>query len=338
MFFSGLGLAGEVSTVLRRAMPFGADSGKPNPVGAAGMCNGSRNGRSRPARHPPGAGPFRTGVPHVCPAGPPARPAPPCARPLLRPISSALAPASPSSSRMGTIPAKTPSLALQAEPARQGPVAPDWKIEPAFSTGTAGESIAHIDAPPGTGFYGTGEVTGPLLRNGTHDHALEHRQLRLRKRDNGSRLYQSHPWVLGVRPDGTAFGVLFDTTWKAELACAATTASTSPAQGPALPRVRHRPRLAAGRPARAGGADRHHAAAAALGARLPPVPLLLFPGRARAGDRGRLPLAPHPVRRHLAGHRLHGRLPHLHLRPRRASPTRRRPTTTCTRTGSTPSG
>ena len=28
--------------------------------------------------------------------------------------------------------------------------------------------------------------------------------------DGGTRLYQTHPWVLGVRPDGTAFGVLFD--------------------------------------------------------------------------------------------------------------------------------
>ena len=30
-------------------------------------------------------------------------------------------------------------------------------------------------------------------------------------------MYQSHPWMMGVRKDGTAFGILFDTTWKAEL-------------------------------------------------------------------------------------------------------------------------
>lgn len=35
--------------------------------------------------------------------------------------------------------------------------------------------------------------------------------------DNGTRLYQSHPWMMGVRKDGTAFGILFDTSWKAEL-------------------------------------------------------------------------------------------------------------------------
>jgi alpha-glucosidase len=36
-------------------------------------------------------------------------------------------------------------------------------------------------------------------------------------RDNGQKLYQSHPWVLGVRPDGTAFGVLADNTWRQEV-------------------------------------------------------------------------------------------------------------------------
>ena len=35
--------------------------------------------------------------------------------------------------------------------------------------------------------------------------------------ENGKRLYQSHPWVMGVRPDGTSFGILFDTPYKAEL-------------------------------------------------------------------------------------------------------------------------
>ncbi len=65
--------------------------------------------------------------------------------------------------------------------------------------------------------YGTGEVTGTLLRNGksitlwnTDNYAYH--------KDHGRRLYQSHPWVLGLRADGSAFGVLFDTTWKGELA------------------------------------------------------------------------------------------------------------------------
>ena len=65
-----------------------------------------------------------------------------------------------------------------------------------------------IDA--GTDLYGTGEVAGPLLRNGTRDRGLEHRRLRLGRATTPS-LYQSHPWVLAVRADGTRFGVLADT-------------------------------------------------------------------------------------------------------------------------------
>jgi alpha-glucosidase len=34
---------------------------------------------------------------------------------------------------------------------------------------------------------------------------------------NGDRLYQSHPWVLGVNKDGTAFGVIADNTWKQQI-------------------------------------------------------------------------------------------------------------------------
>ena len=35
--------------------------------------------------------------------------------------------------------------------------------------------------------------------------------------DEGKRLYQSHPWVLGVNKDGSAFGVIADNTWKQEI-------------------------------------------------------------------------------------------------------------------------
>ncbi len=115
----------------------------------------------------------------------------------------------------GYDPARTPSLAFAAPPVGKGPLPTDWKLRPEFTLhdGKAGASLA---VPAGSSLYGTGEVTGPLRRNG--------RSITLWNTDNfgynkadGRRLYQSHPWVLGVRPDGTAFGVLFDTTWKAEL-------------------------------------------------------------------------------------------------------------------------
>lgn len=115
----------------------------------------------------------------------------------------------------GYNPSTTPSLAFAAPIRESGQVPQGWKLVPEFflNDGKAGASIA---VPAGSSLYGTGEVTGPLLRNGKTVPLWNTDNLRYEK-DSGRRLYQSHPWVLGVRPDGTAFGVLFDTTWKAEL-------------------------------------------------------------------------------------------------------------------------
>ncbi|MCB9846217.1 MAG: DUF5110 domain-containing protein [Phycisphaeraceae bacterium] len=58
-------------------------------------------------------------------------------------------------------------------------------------------------------------VAGPLRRNGT--------SIRLDNFDAwgyaaaSRKLYQSHPWVLGVRRDGSAFGMLFETTRRATI-------------------------------------------------------------------------------------------------------------------------
>ena len=64
--------------------------------------------------------------------------------------------------------------------------------------------------------YGGGEVTGPLLRNGQYI-KLWNTDTGAYGVDGGKRLYQSHPWVMGVRKNGTAFGIIFDSSWKAEL-------------------------------------------------------------------------------------------------------------------------
>ncbi|HUC84036.1 MAG TPA: TIM-barrel domain-containing protein [Candidatus Acidoferrales bacterium] len=110
---------------------------------------------------------------------------------------------------------KTPSLALVTEPKAVGHPGSKWALRPDFYTDN-GQNDAALRVPAGTSLYGGGEVTGPLLRNG--------RRIELWNTDaggygidQGQRLYQSHPWVLGVRPDGTAFGVLFDSSWKATL-------------------------------------------------------------------------------------------------------------------------
>ncbi|NQT74153.1 MAG: DUF5110 domain-containing protein [Chloroflexi bacterium] len=107
-----------------------------------------------------------------------------------------------------------PSLAVINEPEEckelvSGSVVPQFYVQ-----GTRGAvSIAIED---GTSLYGTGEVNGPLLRNGKNITLWNFGNFRY-EINEGKNLYQSHPWVLAVREDGSAFGVIFDTTWQAEL-------------------------------------------------------------------------------------------------------------------------
>lgn len=110
---------------------------------------------------------------------------------------------------------KTPSLMLQGTPAIHSPVPASWNIIPAFSV-TGGKASASVLLKGDISLYGGGEVTGPLLRNGQTIH-LWNTDNGAYGTDNGKRLYQTHPWVLGVRKDGTAFGILFDSPWKSEL-------------------------------------------------------------------------------------------------------------------------
>jgi len=111
-----------------------------------------------------------------------------------------------------------PSVALldaaaATERAASGPSASG--LTPEFARDDDGRWLTRLACPPGTSFYGTGEVAGPLLRNG--------QSVTLWNTDSFGytietpSLYQSHPWVLGVRADGTAFGLLIDTTFRAEI-------------------------------------------------------------------------------------------------------------------------
>jgi alpha-glucosidase len=88
-----------------------------------------------------------------------------------------------------------------------------------------------VPIEPGTNLYGTGEVAGPLLRNGRtvvcwNTDAYGYG-------DDAPSLYKSHPWVLGLRADGTSFGVLADTTYKTEIDLTGDIVFT--ADGPAFP-------------------------------------------------------------------------------------------------------
>ncbi len=108
-----------------------------------------------------------------------------------------------------------PSFALLTEPNESGPLPNDWKTKVSFAE-LFGKSIAHVQIEDNTDLYATGEVTGSLKRNGTI-RKLWNTDTPGYSRDNGNRLYQSHPWVLGVRKDGSAFGILADNTWKQEI-------------------------------------------------------------------------------------------------------------------------
>lgn len=108
-----------------------------------------------------------------------------------------------------------PSFSLKAEPQEKGMLPSNWQLYPIVEK-KKGHASAYLDVPQGTSLYGGGEVTGPLLRNG-QSIKLWNTDSGAYSVDNGKRLYQSHPWVMGVRPDGTSFGILFDTPYKAEL-------------------------------------------------------------------------------------------------------------------------
>lgn len=115
----------------------------------------------------------------------------------------------------GFILSQMPSFALKAEPQEKGMLPSNWQLYPIVEK-KKGHASAYLDVPQGTSLYGGGEVTGPLLRNG-QSIKLWNTDSGAYSVDNGKRLYQSHPWVMGVRPDGTSFGILFDTPYKAEL-------------------------------------------------------------------------------------------------------------------------
>lgn len=90
----------------------------------------------------------------------------------------------------------------------------NWQLRPQFSQ-INGHSIATIQVGDAD-LYGTGEVYGDLRRNG-ETIGMWNKDNGLYMTEGGKRLYQSHPWVLGVRKDGTSFGIIADNTWKSKL-------------------------------------------------------------------------------------------------------------------------
>lgn len=74
------------------------------------------------------------------------------------------------------------------------------------------QQTVEIPAEAGTSYYGLGMAGGALLRNGT---IVEGWNSDIYGYPVGtSPLYQTHPWLLALRADGTAWGLLADTTWR----------------------------------------------------------------------------------------------------------------------------
>jgi alpha-glucosidase len=115
-----------------------------------------------------------------------------------------------------------PSFALVEPKSPSGPVPDGWGPAPEFTRGSE-TYVADIAISSSTDLYGTGEIAGPLRRNGAVTEAWTEMPNPttgdggLRFDDTYDHLYQAHPWVLAVRDDGTAFGVLADTTRRTEM-------------------------------------------------------------------------------------------------------------------------
>ncbi len=110
-----------------------------------------------------------------------------------------------------------PSMALIHEPSTREPLPSGFRTRPDFgrTEENAPRRVVRLTLPAAASLYGAGEAAGPLLRNGRkivcwNTDTFEYD-------DTKPSLYQSHPWVLAVRADGTSFGILADTTCRCEI-------------------------------------------------------------------------------------------------------------------------
>ena len=116
------------------------------------------------------------------------------------------------------------SFALREPLAPRANVPESWKTIPRFER-SPDFFVATVPTDAETSLYGTGEVAGPLRRNGfvtevwaTQPFRIDEDGTVVQNYDERSKsLYQAHPWVLAVRGDGRAFGVLADTTYRLEI-------------------------------------------------------------------------------------------------------------------------
>ncbi|KAK6129903.1 hypothetical protein DH2020_036374 [Rehmannia glutinosa] len=110
-----------------------------------------------------------------------------------------------------------PSISFENSKVRDTPLVNVHKVPtyiPSFEC-VLGQQIVNIELPPNTSFYGTGEVSGQLERTGKRIFTWNTDAWGFGP--GTTSLYQSHPWVLAVLPNGEALGVLADTTRRCEI-------------------------------------------------------------------------------------------------------------------------
>jgi alpha-glucosidase len=126
---------------------------------------------------------------------------------------------------------RLPSMSLESEVVVLGAMPDGFAVVPTFAKDKAGRFVTRVEIDPGTSLYGTGQAGGELRRNGKVTEAWNTDAYGYGAKTKA--LYTSHPWVLGVRADGSAFGVLADTTYRVEIDLR--DAITFRAAGPAHP-------------------------------------------------------------------------------------------------------
>jgi alpha-glucosidase len=88
-----------------------------------------------------------------------------------------------------------PSFLLEYPPRAPQPIGPEFKLSPQYGEADGRRTIS-FSFPEGTTYYGLGLAPGGLIRNGFTSEASA-----------------AMPWVLAVRPDGAAVGLVPDTTY-----------------------------------------------------------------------------------------------------------------------------
>ncbi|KAF7809386.1 Alpha-glucosidase 2 [Senna tora] len=109
-----------------------------------------------------------------------------------------------------------PSISFVNSKDRETPITSD-KVPsyiPAFEC-LLGQQVVKLELPLGTSLYGTGEVSGQLERTGKRVFTWNTDAWGYGSETTS--LYQSHPWVLAVLPNGEALGILADTTRRCEI-------------------------------------------------------------------------------------------------------------------------